>query len=169
MIRPKARGDYIERAPHERLGLGEPVGVLEEPRQIVEADGDVRVIGAVGVFVDAKRAPHERLGLGEPVGGLQELRQIVEADGDARVIGAVGVFVDAKRAPHERLGLGEPVGGLEERRQIVEVGWRRPGDRGRGCARRSPSARRMSGSASASRLVSWRSCARLLRSMATLG
>ena len=67
-----------KRAPHQRLGLGEPVRGLEELRQIVEVAGDVRVIGAEAFLVDGKRAPHQRLGLGEPVRGLEELRQIVE-------------------------------------------------------------------------------------------
>ena len=39
MIRPKARREYIERPPHQGLGLGEPVRILQERCQIVEVDG----------------------------------------------------------------------------------------------------------------------------------
>ena len=53
-----------ERAAHEGLGLGEPVGVFQKQRQIVEVDGDVRVIGAEAFFVDGERAALKRLGLG---------------------------------------------------------------------------------------------------------
>ena len=48
----------------KRLGLGEPVRGFQEQRQIVEADGDARVIGAEALLVDGERAPHQRLGLG---------------------------------------------------------------------------------------------------------
>ena len=125
-----------ERAPHQGLGVLEPVRGLQELRQIVEADGDVWVIGAEALLVDGERAPHQGLGVFEPVGGLQELRQIVEVAGDVRVILAERFLVDRKRAPHQGLGVLEPVGGLQELRQIVEVGWRRLGDRGRGFVRR---------------------------------
>ena len=36
---------------------------LQERRQIVEVDGDVRVIGAEACLVDGERAPHQGLGL----------------------------------------------------------------------------------------------------------
>ena len=66
-----------ERAPHQGLGVLEPVGGLQELRQIVEADGDVRVIGAEALFVDVERAPHQGLGVFESVGFLQELARLL--------------------------------------------------------------------------------------------
>ena len=79
--------------------------------------------------------------------------QVVEVGGDVGMVRAVGPLVDRQRPPHQRLGLGQAVRGLQQRRQVVEVA----GDVGmvRAVATRSSiaSARRISGSASASRLV----------------
>ena len=67
-----------ERAAHQRLGLGKPVRVLKQHRQIVEVSGHIGMIGPEAFLVDGKRAAHQRLGLGKPVRGLKQLRQIVE-------------------------------------------------------------------------------------------
>jgi hypothetical protein len=48
----------------EGLGLGQPVGVLEQRRQVVEVAGDVGMIGAIAPLVDRQGATVERLGLG---------------------------------------------------------------------------------------------------------
>ena len=45
MIFPKAFRENGQRAAHQRLGLGEPVRGLEQLRQVVEVDRDVRVFG----------------------------------------------------------------------------------------------------------------------------
>ena len=58
----------------QRLGLGQPVGGLQQQGQVVEADGDVGVVGPEALLVDGQRAADQRLGLGQPVGGLQQLR-----------------------------------------------------------------------------------------------
>ena len=158
-----------QRAAHQRLGLGQPVRVLQQLRQVVEVAGDIGVIGPEALLVDGQRAAHQRLGLGQPVRGLEQLRQVVEVDGDVGVLGAEARLVDGQRAAHQRLGLGQPVRGLEQLRQVVEVGWRRWGARARSSASSMASARRISGSASASRFVAWSNTARLLRSVATLG
>ena len=76
-----------QRAAHQRLGLGQPVGGLQQLRQVVEVGGDVGMVGAEALLVDGERAAHQRLGLGQPVGGLQQLRQVVEADGDVGMVG----------------------------------------------------------------------------------
>ena len=88
--------------------------------------------------------------------------------GDVGMLGAEALLVDGQRAAHQRLGLGQPVGGLQQPGQVVEVG----GDVGWSGPKlfsSMASARRISGSASASRLVACSSWARLLRSVATLG
>jgi hypothetical protein len=61
-------------APHQRLGLGKTVRVLEQRSQVVEADGDVGVFAAEGSLVDGQGAPHQRLGLGKTVRGLEQQR-----------------------------------------------------------------------------------------------
>ena len=53
-----------ERAAHQRLRLGDPVGGLQQLGQIVEADGHVGMVGAEAPLVDGERATIERLGLG---------------------------------------------------------------------------------------------------------
>ncbi len=83
-------------------------------RQVVEADGDVGMLGAEAVLVDGQRAAHQRLGLGQAVGGLEQLRQVVEVDGDVGMLGAEALLVDGQRPAHQRLGLGQAVGGLEQ-------------------------------------------------------
>src|SRR5262249_51795469 len=44
--RSSGPGGDCERAPHQRLGLAEPVGGLEQPGQVVEGDGHVGMLGA---------------------------------------------------------------------------------------------------------------------------
>ena len=72
MIRPEALLVDGERAAHQRLGLGKPVGGLQQSGKIVEASRDVGMLGPEALLVDGERAAIERLGLGEPVGGLQQ-------------------------------------------------------------------------------------------------
>ena len=69
-----------ERAAHQGLGLGKPVRVLKQLRQIVEADGHLGMLGAEAFLVDGERAAHQGLGLGKTVRGLKQLRQIIEAE-----------------------------------------------------------------------------------------
>ena len=104
----------------QRLGLGQPVGGLQEMRQIVEVSGHVGMIGTEALLVDGERAAHQRLGLRKPVRGLKQQRQIVEVSGHIGMIGAEALLVDGERAAHQRLRLGEPVRGLKQLRQIVE-------------------------------------------------
>ncbi len=52
---------------HQRLGLRQTVRGLQQLSQVVEANGDRRVFGSVGLFVDGQRAAHQRLGLGQTV------------------------------------------------------------------------------------------------------
>ena len=72
VVRPEALLVDCERAAIERLGLGEPVGVLQQLGQVVEASGDIGMVRPEALLVDGKRAAIERLGLGEAVGGSQQ-------------------------------------------------------------------------------------------------
>ena len=45
----------VDGAAHQRLGLRQPVGGLEQLRQVVEAYGDVGVFLSVGLLVDGQR------------------------------------------------------------------------------------------------------------------
>jgi hypothetical protein len=56
-----------------RAGLPEPVGGLDQPRQVVDVRGDGGMLGPEGLLVDLQRAAHQRLGLREPVGVRQQL------------------------------------------------------------------------------------------------
>ena len=79
MIRAEALLEDGECAAHQRLGLGEPVGFLQQRGQVVEAIGDVGMLGAEALLVDGERAAIQRLGLGQPVGVLQQRGQVAEA------------------------------------------------------------------------------------------
>ena len=63
MIRPEACLEN-RRAAHERLGLGGAAHVMEQSREIVEAEPLVEMIWLKARLVDRKRAPKERFGLG---------------------------------------------------------------------------------------------------------
>ena len=73
-----------ESAAHQKLGLGQPVGFLQQLGQVVEADGDLGMVGSEALLVDGECAAHERLGLGEAVGVLQQLGQVVNCYGVLR-------------------------------------------------------------------------------------
>ena len=91
---PPELKEYLYHSPHQRLGLGEAVGVLQQLGEVVEASSDLGMVGAVGFLVDGQRAAHEGLGLGEAVGGLQQTGEVVEGDGDIRMVRTVGLLVD---------------------------------------------------------------------------
>ncbi len=110
-----------QRSAHQRLGLRQPVGVLEQLCQVVEFCGNIRVVKAVVLFSDGQRAAHQRLGLRQPVGVLEQLCQVVEFYSDVRVVRAVALLVNGQRSAHQRLGLRQPVRVLEQPRQVVEV------------------------------------------------
>ena len=66
VVGPEGLFVYLQRAAHERLGLRGPVRVLEQRRQVAQADGNVRMVGPEGLFVYLQRAAVQGLGLGEP-------------------------------------------------------------------------------------------------------
>jgi hypothetical protein len=74
-------------APHEGLGLSEAVSGLQQKGEVVEADGNVGMLGAVSFLGNDLSAAHEGFGLGLAVGRLQQLGEVVKADGDVWVVG----------------------------------------------------------------------------------
>ena len=102
---------------HQRLGLGQPVRVLEQHGQVVEADGDVGVLGAEALLVDRQRAAHQRLGLGQAVRGLKQLGQVVEVDGDT--LGCSGPKLFSSIASARRIS-----GSASARRLVSWSNWR---------------------------------------------
>ena len=141
-----------QRAAHQRLGLGQPVGGLQQLGQVVEA---VATSGWSGPKVFSSMASARR------ISGSASASRLVACSNSARLLrrmatsgcsGPEALLVDGQRAAHQRLGLGQPVGGLQQLRQVVEAmatsGWSGPK-----LFSSMASARRISGSASASRLV----------------
>ncbi len=120
MVGAEARLVDRQRPAHQRLGLGPPVGGPQQPGQVVEPDGDSRVVGVKARLVDRQRPAQQRLGRGPPVGGPQQPGQVVEPDGHVGVVGAAARLVDLQRPAHQRLGLGQPVGVLQQLGQVVE-------------------------------------------------
>ena len=65
MLVPGTLGEQqkdFEMSAHHWLRLGQPVGVLEQLGQVVEADRDVGVIGSVARLIDGQRAAGADLG-----------------------------------------------------------------------------------------------------------
>ena len=89
-------------AAHQRLRFHEPIGSLQQQRQVVEACGDVGMLGAVTGLVDGQGAAHQRLRLRQAIGVLQQLRQVIEVDGDVGMLSAVTGLVDGQGAAHQR-------------------------------------------------------------------
>src|SRR5687767_14546139 len=52
VIRPEAPLEDLHRPPHQRLGLGKTVCVLEQQSQVVEISGNIGVFAAEGSLVD---------------------------------------------------------------------------------------------------------------------
>ena len=67
-----------ERTAHQRLGLGEPVGGLQQLGEVVEVYRDVGMVGAVGLLVNGQRAAHKGLGVGQRLCAVSTGRQVVE-------------------------------------------------------------------------------------------
>ena len=140
----------------------QPVGGLEQLRQVVEVSGDVGVVGPEALLVDGERAAHQRLGLGQPVGVLEQRGQVVEA---MATFGCSGPKLFSSIARARRIS-----GSASARRFVAWSNWARLLRRGDVWVFGSVAvssiarARRISGSASARRFVSWSSSARLLRS-----
>ena len=109
------------------------------------------MIGPEAFLVDRERAAQQRLGLGKPVRGLKQQRQVVEVSGHVWMIRAEALLVDGERAAHQRLGLGKTVRGLKQLARLLRR-MQRSDDRAEACSSIS-SARRINGSASASRFV----------------
>ena len=110
-------------AAHQRFSCGQPVSGLEQLRQVVEADGDVGMRGAIGLLGDGQGAAHGavRPRPGDWCVGVT-CAKVVEADGDVGMVGAVGLLGDGQGAAHAAVGCGQAIGGLEQPRQVVEAG-----------------------------------------------
>jgi hypothetical protein len=63
MLNADARDAASERATHQRLGLGQPVGGLKQVSQGVETDRSRRVLDAEARLVDRQRPAHQWLGI----------------------------------------------------------------------------------------------------------
>jgi hypothetical protein len=62
MLRPVARLIDGQRTAHQRLGLGQAVGGLEQLRQVVEVAGHIGMLRPVARLIDGQRTAHQRLG-----------------------------------------------------------------------------------------------------------
>ena len=118
---------------------------------------------------DRQHAAHQRFRLAEPVGGLQQQGEVVEARRDVRMVRCRSLprrwpARGASAARPRRAGWWPAATAARLLRSMATSGWSGPK-----LASSMASARRISGSASPSRLVACSNCARLLRRMATLG
>jgi hypothetical protein len=106
------------RAAHERLGLGGAAHVLEQSREIVEAEPHVGMIWLKARLVDA--SARRKSGSARRVGSRSgQSREIIRVSRHIGMIRPIARLVDCERTAVERLGLGEAVRGLEPRREIV--------------------------------------------------
>ena len=81
MLRAKAGFKDGQCAAHKRLGLGETVGISQQPRKVVEFGCHMGVVVTQACLINGQSAAHERLGFGQAVTHLEQLCQIVQADG----------------------------------------------------------------------------------------
>src|SRR3984893_14314087 len=92
-----------------------------EPREVVEAHAQFRLVGAERVFADGEGTLEERLGLRVPALREIEPGEVVEAHAQFRLVGAERVFADGEGTLEERLGLRVPALREIEPREVVEA------------------------------------------------
>ena len=63
MLFPVAGLIDLQGAPHQRLGLPQPVRGMEQRREVVEVTGHVRMLFPVAGLIDLQGPPHQRLSL----------------------------------------------------------------------------------------------------------
>ena len=140
-----------QRPPHQRLGLGQAVGGLEQLRQVVEVGWrrwDAPAPKLASSMASARRisgsASARRLV------ALQQLRQVVEVEGD---VGVVGAEARPRRWPAPGASAARPRPGgwwlCSSCARLLRSRWRRWDDPAPKLASSMASARRISGSASA--------------------
>src|SRR6185436_5170500 len=72
VLRSQALFIDLDRAPYQRLGLFQTVGVVEQLGQVVESESDFWVFVSEGGLADGECAPHQRLGLLQTVCALEQ-------------------------------------------------------------------------------------------------
>ncbi len=108
---------------HERLGLREAVGILEQPSEVVEGTGEYGMVLAEGGLVDGEGSAKDRLGLGEAVGVLKQLGEVVEASGDGGMLLTEGGLGNGKSLAVKRLCGGVlGLGFVKEGDLVEEIG-----------------------------------------------
>ena len=87
-------GDDLERAFVRRSRLVELFEPLETVREVVERDGELRVIGAECLFEDRDRAPRQLGGLFVLAEAGVSLRQAGRGEAEGRVVGTDVGFLE---------------------------------------------------------------------------
>ena len=71
MVRPVTVLINLQGLPHQRLGLRQAVGGLEQVSQIVQIYGHIGMVRPVTGLINRQGLPHQRLGLRQAVGGFE--------------------------------------------------------------------------------------------------
>ena len=59
MVLPVALLINLESSTHQGFRFHEPVGVLQQQNQVVEANGDLRMVHPVALFINLESAAHQ--------------------------------------------------------------------------------------------------------------
>ena len=87
-------------------GLRSATAALLDPGEVVQPDGDVGVVGAVGGFGEGQGPFGQRAGRGRVAELLQDRRRGCSARWRPGVVGAVGGFGEGQRPFGQRAGRG---------------------------------------------------------------
>jgi len=94
------------------LCVDEAVRGLQHDREVVEGDGNLRMVAAKTDLPISQRATDSQLFLCEAAIPLSDACKIVELNSNIGMIRAKTAFKNRQRAAHQRLCLGKAVGGL---------------------------------------------------------
>ena len=85
------------------LRFCQPIGGLQQPRQVVQSDGHIRMILAVSGLIDLQGTAIHGLRFCQPIGGLQQRCQVVQISGHCRMILAVAILINLQGAAQQWL------------------------------------------------------------------
>src|SRR5258707_248802 len=91
MLVPRAPPKLSEDSQHsavKRLSLSQPIGLAEQPGQVVEACCHVGMLRAEALFINGERPAVKRLGLTQRLGRAEQAGQVVEACCHVGMLGA---------------------------------------------------------------------------------
>ncbi len=119
MLRGHGRLPHFQHLATDRFGLGQLTLAPEQPGELIQCVGDVRIIGGQKPLANLHHPPEHRLGLLILLLILQHRCQQVEAARDVDLVRRIERLVVRQHLAIDRLGLGELVLILQHRGEIA--------------------------------------------------